>query len=208
MVVAGNLDPKAKPYSKDDSQARSGSTITYKREVAESAFLEEGSPMLGIERMIFDLRTFDAPDTMYNKYHPSQWPLTTSLAGNRPAVNTNERQSCLNQNKTRLRAILACQYRSVSEWKNKNMVLLLNADSFGSHTGAPVLFYVGAFISTLLDSLKDSRNEDVDFVLASRVLWMITPLSVSSRIIEPMLTMLQYRYTIGNSTIANHFCNH
>ncbi|KAH7026891.1 hypothetical protein B0J12DRAFT_609813 [Macrophomina phaseolina] len=46
---------------------------------------------------------------------------------------------------------------------------------FGSIAGAPVLFYLGAFVYTILDLLNDPSDQDAAISLAFGVEWMIIP---------------------------------
>ncbi|KAH0545441.1 hypothetical protein FGG08_000442 [Glutinoglossum americanum] len=66
-------------------------------------------------------------------------------------------QDLITSTKTRLRTMLACQY------------------SFGSTVGAPVVFFAGAFVYTLVDTLTKLGDNDTAHALAFGMWWMVIP---------------------------------
>ncbi|KAH0541551.1 hypothetical protein FGG08_003963 [Glutinoglossum americanum] len=86
------------------------------------------------------------PDT---RQHP--------LNGEKAFNITVNQQDLIETTKTRLRTMLACQY------------------SFGSTVGAPVVFFAGAFIYTLVDTLSHLGDNDTSHALAFGMWWMVIP---------------------------------
>jgi hypothetical protein len=137
--------------------------------------LEDHSPMMEMERIIYDLRTFNpVDDTPENSFHPAQWPQPEQLRSPSTVVDAHDRALCISQTKTRLRTMLECQYRSALSNPAQDNIELTRS-SFGATVGATVVFFMGAFVYALIDTLEDLGNEDTSLSLAFGMWWMIIP---------------------------------
>lgn len=63
--------------------------------------------------------------------------------------------------------------RAAEEVKTRLLDMLSAQSSFGSTIGAPVLFYLGAFVYTILNLLNTPSSEDAAISIALGVEWMI-----------------------------------
>ncbi|MCJ1337248.1 hypothetical protein MMC09_002530 [Bachmanniomyces sp. S44760] len=82
--------------------------------------------------------------------NPRQYPLAHELPRE-----TNVQD--IKRTQTRLRAMLACQY------------------SFGTTVGAPVVFFAGAFVYAMIDTLSHLGDNDTSHALAFGMWWIIIP---------------------------------
>lgn len=118
-------------------------------ETDEPGFIKTttNSPLNHIEQLIYDLRLYGPqghcnirgfgtqPDQLRPCFHACQWrPANCEKS---KASKTPRYIQCLARVETRLRTMLACQY------------------SFGSTVGSPIVFFVGAFVFTLVTELVD-----------------------------------------------------
>lgn len=118
-----------------------------------------------LDYRIMEYLTDNHPHPTSSSHDPTIELLVTVVAGNllqgeefgEPQINIAEkiRTSENYQRRTRFLALLSAQM------------------SFGSIVGAPVLFYLGAFVYTILDLRNRPSNQDAAISLAFGVEWMI-----------------------------------
>ncbi|TAQ83562.1 hypothetical protein B7494_g8116 [Chlorociboria aeruginascens] len=128
-----------------------------------SAVRKLDSPWIHIENLIHPLRSFRDSDIST----PRQWPIHNvkcTLRGCKdprhaevPIRRTLEIQKEIWRTKTRLRTMLNSQY------------------SFGTTVGAPVIFFIGAFVFTLEAALASVGDQDTSLALAFGMWFMIIP---------------------------------
>src|SRR5436190_14062536 len=71
-------------------------------------------------------------------------------------------------------SIMASLINRRNEKRRARLLCILSSQaSFGAAVGGPVLFYLGAFVYTVLDLLTIPSNQDTAFSLAFGVEWMI-----------------------------------
>jgi len=127
---------------------------------------KRASPWWNMEELLYDIRLYTGNDKdELKRLSPRQWPGHTGVdarcrptdyhEGLRPW--TQETEILIQQTKTRLRTMLSCQY------------------SFGSVVGAPVIFFLGGFVFTLLQSLEALGDENIAEGLAFGQWYMVIP---------------------------------
>ncbi|XMA14279.1 hypothetical protein WAI453_007070 [Rhynchosporium graminicola] len=121
------------------------------------------SPWTHVENLVHDIRSYS--DAALQT--PRQWPMhdTTctipkcidSKCIERPISRTQKIRKEIGRAKTRLRTMLACQY------------------SFGATVGAPVVFFLGTFVFTIVTTLSNLGDNDTSLALAFGMWFMIIP---------------------------------
>ena len=121
------------------------------------------SPWTHIENLVHPLRSYR--DSKFGT--PRQWPLHDVRCNEaecddlyckeRPIVRTPAIQKEIGRTKTRLRTMLACQY------------------SFGATFGAPVVFFLGAFVFTTVATLSNRGDENTSLALAFGMWYVRNP---------------------------------
>lgn len=138
---------------------------------AASAEKEGVSPWWHMENLLYSIRRYDDENTRRN-LSPRQYPIFRhqTMGCDNPACTepahfqleadhqpTEKTKRQIRKTKTRLRTMLNCQY------------------SFGSMVGAPVVFFLGGFVFTLLQSIQSIGDEDTALALAFGQWYMTIP---------------------------------
>jgi hypothetical protein len=123
------------------------------------------SPWRHMEALLYELRLYDDEDEG-RSMSPRQWPRQVCEDGDEctdkahretPRERDEKIDNYIHKTKTRLRAMLHCQY------------------SFGSIVGAPVIFFLGGFIFAFLTSLDNLGDEDIAESIAFGSWYMVGP---------------------------------
>ncbi|KUJ22862.1 uncharacterized protein LY89DRAFT_728972 [Mollisia scopiformis] len=168
VVLCGNLDLDPDLDSKDtlqvlhNHQSDSEHWPNYERNPISGPF-NNNSAWTHIEYMIQPVRTYR--DMAF--LTPRQWPMHDIKCGIQgcirydclevPLPRTPDTLRQIAQMKTRLRTMLACQ------------------PSFGASVGAPVAFFLGAFVFTIAVTLNSHGDHDTSIEIAFGMWFMLIP---------------------------------
>ncbi|KAK0100334.1 hypothetical protein ONS96_007615 [Cadophora gregata f. sp. sojae] len=169
VILCGNLDLDPEAMTLDEEMLD-----LPPREVANEKWpditqnpnrdaLNLSSPWTHVENLVHELRTYNDATLQT----PRQWPMhdttctvpmcTEFKCIERPISRTQKIQKEIGRAKTRLRTMLACQY------------------SFGATVGAPVVFFLGTFVFTIVTTLSNLGDNDTSLALAFGMWYMIIP---------------------------------
>lgn len=184
MMLAGNLDPPTRP-------AKSGSAAKPDHEAQRTG--PEQAPLsiawLDVRNLVAELKgpssrhnrspspetSFDNPvvrsrsssiNVGYGLYKPHARACRSQLDENRRGTSSPDQRSTMSTSRV----------LGVQRTKGRLRNLLESQYSFGSTVGAPVLFYVGAFVYTLFDLVNRLGDNDASHALAFGMWWMTIPI--------------------------------
>ncbi|KAG0650613.1 hypothetical protein D0Z07_2684 [Hyphodiscus hymeniophilus] len=167
LILVGNLDLEPELRETDAelivlSNHHRDDSHKWPNETGNS-FRNPSSPWTHIENLVYPLRSYRDQSVGTPRQYPihdvrCELPGCTNLAHKEVPIQRNLHvQREIGRTKTRLRTMLACQY------------------SFGSTVGAPVVFFLGAFVFNIVTALEALGDESTSLALAFGMWYMIIP---------------------------------